>query len=287
MMKYGEMKKIRRPSNMLKGKKIGVIGTGKMGTVLIDALISRNIAPAAAIIASDKDKEKLHEIKQCYGVHAAEDSGKLVKASDVIILAVKPQNMLELLAQISASITKAKLVISIAAGIPTHYIEGHAEGHIRVIRTMPNTPAVIGEGATALTRGKNATESDLLIAKHIFDAVGISVEVPEELMDAVTGLSGSGPAYVFLIIEALSDAGVHMGLSRDIAVKLAAQTLLGAAKLCLSSNKHLGELKDMVTSPAGTTIAGLKALEDGKLRAALMAAVESATLRSKELGREK
>jgi pyrroline-5-carboxylate reductase len=272
---------------MLKGKKIGIIGAGKMGTILINALVSHNIVPASAIIASDKAHERLLEIKQHYSVHVTKDNKTLVKAADVIILSVKPQNMLELLKEISASITKTKLVISIAAGIPASYIEEHTKGNMRVIRTMPNTPALIGEGVTALSRGKNATDRDLLTARYIFDTVGVTVEVPEELMDVVTGLSGSGPAYAFLIIEALSDAGVHLGLSRDIAIKLAAQTLLGAAKLCLSSNKHLGELKDMVTSPGGTTIAGLKALEDGKLRATLMAAVEAATLRAKELGKKK
>jgi len=272
---------------MIKGKKIGVIGGGKMGGVLVSGIISRELIPAGHVTASDVVKEQRENLKKTYGINVTDDNNKLVKSADIIILAVKPQSMSEVLEGISGSFNQNKLVISIAAGISTKFIEGYLKKGIRVVRVMPNTPALIGEGAAALARGTNATDKDLDIARHIFESVGITVSVKEDLMDAVTGLSGSGPAYGFLIIEALTDAGVNLGLNRDIALKLSAQTIMGAAKLCLMGNKHPAELKDMVTSPGGTTIAGLKVLEEGKIRATLMSAVEAAALRSRELGSKK
>ncbi len=271
----------------LKGKKIGIIGGGKMGEVILNGLVSRGLAPAGAIVVSDAVAERLKDLKKVYGVQVTTDNKKAARHGNIVILAVKPQNMAEVLEEIAGVVGKEKTVISIAAGIPTRFIEARLGGGCRVIRVMPNTPALIGEGATALASGEKATAQDLDAAGQIFDAVGITVVLNEELMDAVTGLSGSGPAYGFLIIEALADAGVRMGLGREIALKLSAQTMLGAAKLCLESGKHPAELKDMVISPGGTTIAGLKALEEGKLRATVMAAVEAATLRSKELGNVK
>jgi pyrroline-5-carboxylate reductase len=272
---------------MLKGKKIGIIGAGKMGGVLMGGIVSRNLIPPRHIAVSDALAEPLEKLEKAYGVCTTEDNKKVVTSSDIIILAVKPQTMPEVLEEISGVYHPKKLIISIAAGIPTGIIEGHLGNKARVIRVMPNTPSLIGEGAAALARGAHATDKDLDMARHIFESVGITVSVKEDLMDAVTGLSGSGPAYVFLIIEALSDAGVNLGLSRDIALKLSAQTIMGAAKLCLAGTKHPAELKDMVTSPGGTTIAGIKALEEGKLRATLMTAVEAAAARSKELGNKK
>lgn len=272
---------------MLKGKKIGVIGGGKMGGVLISGIISRKLISAGNIAVSDTVTERLEDLRKTYGVYTTDDNKKVTKLSDIIILAVKPQNMSEVIEDISSAFHQSKLIISIAAGISTKFIEGLLKKKARVIRVMPNTPALIGEGAAALTCGAHATDEDLDMACHIFESVGITVNVKEELMDAVTGLSGSGPAYGFLIIEALTDAGVNLGLSRDTALKLSAQTIMGAAKLCLTGNRHPAELKDMVTSPGGTTIAGLKALEEGKLRATLMAAVEAAASRSRELGSKK
>jgi len=269
---------------MLKGKKIAIIGGGKMGGVIINGIVSRHLAPAANVTVADKVRECLQQLHDVYGVATTDDNSKAAQAAAVVILAVKPQDMGSVLQELSPVIDNKKVVISIAAGISTRFIEGFLKEGIRVIRVMPNTPALIGEGAAALTRGKKALAKDLELAELIFGALGITVVVKEELMDAVTGLSGSGPAYGFLIIEALTDAGVLMGLSRDVALKLAAQTMLGAAKLCLHGGKHPAELKDMVTSPGGTTIAALKVLEDGKIRATLMAAVEAATLRSRELG---
>jgi pyrroline-5-carboxylate reductase len=272
---------------MLKGKKISFIGGGKMGSALIKGILARNLIAPAKVTVADVVEAQLEELRKTYGVLATKDNKKAVKEADIIILAVKPQNMAEMLEGISGSIDKGKLVISIAAGITTGFIEEYLKKGARVMRVMPNTPALIGEGAAAITRGSFATDEDFAFTLHIFEAVGIAVAVKEELMDAVTGLSGSGPAYGFVIIDALADGGVNMGLSRDIALKLAAQTLLGAAKLCLKGDKHPAELRDMVTSPGGTTIAGLQAMEEGKLRATIMAAVEKATLRAKELGRKK
>jgi pyrroline-5-carboxylate reductase len=269
---------------MLKGKKVGFIGGGKMGGVLAGGIVSHRLVPASHVIVSDVVKERLEELAKTYGIVGTPDNKKVAREVDILVLAVKPQSMGEVLAELAPVVGKSHLVISIAAGIPIKFIEERLKKGVRVIRAMPNTPALIGEGMAALAGSATATQSDLAQAKQIFDSVGLTVVVKEELMNAVTGLSGSGPAYGFIIIEALSDAGVRMGLSRDIALKLAAQTLLGAAKLCLKGDKHPGELKDMVTSPAGTTIAGIKALEDGKIRATLMAAVEAATLRAKELG---
>ena len=270
---------------MLNGKKLGIIGAGKMGEALLQGVIAKKLIPTKDIFISDIVKERLIELRDAYKVNAITDNKEMVKKGDVLIAAVKPQVMAETVDGISKVVSNKKLLISIAAGVKIDFFESRLPKGSRVIRAMPNTPAMIGEGVTALARGSNATDDDMKIAEHIFGAVGKVVVVNEELMDAVTGLSGSGPAYVFMIIEALSDGGVLMGLSRDVATQLAAQTLIGSAKLLLESGKHPGALKDMVTSPAGTTIVGIKALEKGKLRATLISAVEAATLRSKELGK--
>jgi pyrroline-5-carboxylate reductase len=269
---------------MLKGGKVGFIGGGKMGEALAGGIVTRGLVPASQVMVADIAKERLEALAQAYGIVGMRDNKSVAEKSDILVLAVKPQNMGEVLAELATVVGKKQLVISIAAGIPIKFIEERLKKGVRIIRAMPNTPALIGEGMAALAGGTAATQTDLARAREIFDAVGLTVIVKEESMNAVTGLSGSGPAYGFIIIEALSDAGVRMGLSRDVALKLAAQTLLGAAKLCLKGDKHPGELKDMVTSPAGTTIAGIKALEEGKIRATMMAAVEAATLRAGELG---
>ncbi len=271
----------------MKGKKIAIIGGGKMGEVLTRGIISGEILPPSDVTVTDIVPARLEHLKSEHKVQVTSDNRKAAKDADILILAVKPQNMSEVLRELSPVIDKNKLVISIAAGIPIGFIQEHLKKGMRIVRVMPNTPALIREGAAALAAGENATEEDLQTARSIFDAVGVTVIVKEDLMDVVTGLSGSGPAYVFIIIDALSDAGVLMGLPRDIAQKLAAQTLLGAAKLYLATGKHPGELRDMVTSPGGTTIAGIKEMEQRGLRGALIAAVEAATLRSKELGKGK
>jgi pyrroline-5-carboxylate reductase len=269
---------------MLQGNKIAVIGGGKMGGVIAGGIVARKLASADDVTVADKISECLKRLRETHGVGTTEDNLKAVIKANVVILAVKPQDIGAVLQELAPAIDGKKIVLSIAAGISTGFIEGHLQEGVRVIRVMPNMPALIGEGAAALACGKNASENDMKLACLIFGVLGSTVVIKEELMDAVTGLSGSGPAYGFVIIEALTDAGVRMGLNRDVALKLAAQTMLGAAKLCLQGDRHPAELKDMVTSPGGTTIAGLKALEEGKIRATLMAAVEAAALRSKELG---
>jgi pyrroline-5-carboxylate reductase len=271
---------------MLEGKKIGVVGGGKMGGALIEGMISRGLVTASALTVADTDETRRGELARAYGVSVTADNREAVQGADLVILSVKPQSMAEVLAGLAGAASSA-LFISIAAGITTAFIEERLGESVRVVRVMPNLPALIGEGAAALAPGAFATKADLDLSRQIFTAVGITVEIKESQMDAVTGLSGSGPGYAFLIIEALMDAGVRMGLARDVAMKLSAQSLLGAAKLCLRGEKHPAELREMVTSPGGTTLAGLKVLGEGRIRETLIAAVEAATLRSAELGGRK
>ncbi len=273
---------------MFGDKRIGFIGAGNMASVLIKGILKARLVDDNSIYASDIDLEKLDSLKSEYGINTVfKDNKKIVNECDIIILAVKPQIMEKVMKEISGSLTSEKLIISIAAGISTEFIDSFANNTpLRIIRAMPNTPALIMEGATAICPGEKISEDDLRIAKEIFSAVGVVAIVDESQMDAVTGLSGSGPAYIFMIIEALSDAGVKMGLSRDISMKLAAQTVMGAAKLQIDTGMHPGRLKDMVTSPGGTAIAGIHTLEQGGLRTTLINAVEQATLRSIQLGKK-
>jgi pyrroline-5-carboxylate reductase len=264
-------------------KTIGFLGAGNMAEALIRGLL-RGHAEATQIVASAPRAERCAELAERYGIHTTTDNGALAERSEIVVLAVKPQIMRKVLDQVSERIRPDALVISIAAGIPVAAIEGRLRPGTRVIRTMPNTPALVDAGATAIAAGAHVTPADVALARRIFDAVGISVVLDEGLLDAVTGLSGSGPAYIFLILEALADAGVKVGLSRRTAQLLAAQTMLGSAKLLLETNEHPGRLKDMVTSPGGTAITGLHTLESGGLRTTLIDAVEAATRRSRELG---
>jgi pyrroline-5-carboxylate reductase len=269
---------------MLKDKKIGVIGTGNMGGALISGLIGSRSSAPENIICSDIRKDKLKSVQETYAVRTTTSNVEVVKASDIIIYAVKPQIMASILKETAKYLDNSKLAISIAAGVPLEAIEKCLDKEARVIRVMPNIPASVKEGATAIAAGKHASRNDLKLAKAIFDSVGKSVILEETLMDAITGLSGSGPAYIFLIVDALADAGVKMGLSREDSLFLSAQTVLGAAKLLMETNEHPGRLKDRVTSPGGTAIAALHTLEEGGLRTTLINAVEVATKRSKELG---
>lgn len=272
---------------MLSNKKIGFLGSGNMASVLIKGILKADLVNDNNIYASDIDLEKLDNLKSEYGINTVfKDNNKIVNECDVVIFAVKPQIMEKVIKEINSSFTSEKLFISIAAGISTEYIDSFTDTSLKIIRAMPNTPALIMEGATAICPGANVSEDDLRIAKEIFSAVGVVAIVDESQMDAVTGLSGSGPAYVFMIIEALSDAGVKMGLSRNVSMKLAAQTVMGAAKLQIDTGMHPGRLKDMVTSPGGTAIAGIHTLEQGGLRTTLINAVENATLRSIQLGKK-
>jgi pyrroline-5-carboxylate reductase len=262
---------------------IGFIGAGNMAEAMIRGLLRGEDFAPAQISASGPRRERVDELSSQYGIQATTDN-KVPAGAEIVVLSMKPQIMARVLDEVADTISPEALVISIAAGVPVATIQGRLASGTRVIRAMPNTPALVDAAATAIAGGEHARESDLADAKRIFDAIGLTVILEESQMDAVTGLSGSGPAYVFLILEALSDAGVKVGLSRRTAQLLAAQTVLGSAKLLLETNEHPGRLKDMVTSPGGTAITGLHTLENGGVRTTLMNAVEAATRRSRELG---
>ncbi len=271
--------------SILASSTIGFIGAGNMAEALIRGLVRGGHVAANRITASGPRRERLDELASAYGISVTADNREVVRSSAVVVLSVKPQIMDKVLREIGDQWKPGTLVISIAAGVGTEAIEAAVAEGVRVIRTMPNTCALVGAGATAISGGKHATPEDIATAKAIFDAVGISVVLDEIHLDAVTGLSGSGPAYIFLILEALADAGVKVGLSRRNAQRLAAQTVMGSAKMLLETDEHVGHLKDMVTSPGGTAIAGLHTLEEGGLRTTLINAVETATKRARELGR--
>ena len=270
---------------MALGKTIAFLGAGNMAEALVRGLLRAKVAEAREIICSDRNPARA-ELTQRYGVRFTSSNREAAEVADLVVLSVKPQIMNKLLDEVAPVLDQKKLVISIAAGVPIAAIERKVGHGVRIVRTMPNTPALVGAGATALTAGEHATEEDLQQARALFDAIGRTVIVDEPQLDAVTGLSGSGPAYIFLVIEALSDAGVKMGLARATAQELAAQTVLGSAKLLIETGEHPGRLKDQVTSPGGTAIAGLHTLEAGGLRTTLMNAVEAATNRSIELGKK-
>ncbi len=269
----------------LKGKKVGFIGSGNMGEALIKGLTAANVVRGEMIWASDVRGDRLKEIAGTYGIKLAPDNLHLVREADVVIMAVKPQIMAPVLREIASVFSRRKLMISLAAGVSTESIRASLGKDGRLIRVMPNTPALVLEGVTAIAKAEGLEPEDMDVAGEIFSAVGRVVVLDESLMDAVTGLSGSGPAYVALVIESLADGGVKMGLDRITAMTLATQTVLGAAKLLLETRLHPGALKDMVSSPGGTSIAGVAALEEGGIRTTFIKAVERATQRSKELGR--
>lgn len=271
--------------SILASHTIGFIGAGNMAGALIRGLIKGGHIAADRVHASGPRRDRLDELVSSYAIHVTTDNREVARTCGLIVLAVKPQILDKVLREIGDQLVPGTLVISIAAGFGTEAIEGAVAEGVRVIRAMPNTPALVGAGATAISAGRHASEADLATAKALFDAVGITVTLDEHHLDAVTGLSGSGPAYIFLILEALSDAGVKVGLSRRNAQKLAAQTVMGSAKMLLETDEHVGHLKDMVTSPGGTAIAGLHTLEEGGLRTTLINAVETATKRARELGR--
>ncbi|MGH7273910.1 MAG: pyrroline-5-carboxylate reductase [Nitrospiria bacterium] len=266
-------------------KSLGVIGAGKMGSALIRGLLEAGVLTPGQLIASDSAEPALDQLKRETGVKTAGRNAELAKQSEIIVIAVKPDVLRSVLQEIRAFVGKDHLVISIAAGISLRVIEEALNPGCRVVRVMPNTPCLVRATAAAFSLGENATAEDAEQVKAIFGTVGLAIEMDEKHLDAVTGLSASGPAYVFLMIEALSDGGVKMGLPRPVALQLSAQTVFGAAKMVLEMKKHPGELKDLVTSPGGTTMAGLHALEGRAFRAALIEAVEAATRRAKELGK--
>ncbi|MDJ0780383.1 MAG: pyrroline-5-carboxylate reductase [Desulfosarcinaceae bacterium] len=270
---------------LLNSKKIGFIGSGNMGEALINGLIVSGSSAPENIICSDIREDQLERLKATYGIQTTTDNVAVVQRADIIIYAIKPQIMAQVLLETADHLSMDKLIISIAAGVPMVAIENCLNKDLRLIRVMPNVAVAVNEGAAAIAAGQHANPDDIQLAMDIFNSVGKCVFLKEnELLDAVTGLSGSGPAYIFMIVEALADAGVKVGLSRQDAQFLASQTVLGAAKLLLETGTHPGQLKDSVTSPGGTAIAGLHTLEKGGLRTTMINAVEAATIRSKELG---
>jgi pyrroline-5-carboxylate reductase len=268
----------------MKTRRLGFLGAGNMAAALIKGLLHGGVLPAARIITSDVKAERLEHLHTTHGIRTTMDNHALLRESDVLVLSVKPQVIDKVLTEVGGEVRADQLVVSVAAGVPLEALEGRLPAGSRVVRAMPNMPATVQAGATAIAGGTHASADDLRIARELFDAVGRTVVLEESLLDAVTGLSGSGPAYLMLIIEALADGGVKVGLHRDTALLLAAQTVFGSAKLLLETGEHPGRLKDMVTSPGGTAIAGLHTLESGALRKTLIDAVEAATKRSVELG---
>ena len=262
---------------------IAFVGAGNMAAALIRGLIQTDTVPAERILASDPDEERIETLRTELGIHTTTDNADAVGRADVVLLAVKPQVFGAVLPGVASSLPRNALVISIAAGIPTSLIESALPSGARVVRTMPNTPALVGAGATAVAGGSSATEDDLALTETLFRSVGLCVRVPEEQIDAVTGLSGSGPAYVFAMIEALRDAGVREGLEESTALSLASQTVFGAARLLLEGDESPETLRERVTSPGGTTRAGLDALESSGFSDVLAGAVRAATRRSVEL----
>ncbi len=265
--------------------KIGFIGAGKMGSAIIKGILGAGLVHRSQLAASDPVEALGKALVEETGVRFMQGNAALVEASDIVLLAVKPQVMDGMLKELAAASLGGRLWISIAAGVPISRIEGLLPEGTRVVRVMPNTPCLVGQAASAYSGGRWAKDEDLHKVGEIFSSVGLAVSVDEHHLDAVTALSGSGPAYVFLFIESLTAGGVQMGLNRDVALKLALQTVYGSVVMARDAKEHLAELRDAVTSPAGTTAAGLFALEQGAFRATVMEAVAQATERSEALGR--
>ena len=270
----------------MKDQRVAVLGLGKIGTILLQGLLKAGLAPAG-VRGTVRHAERAATLSGRLPVAVDTDNRAAVRGAGVVVLAVKPQNVGELLEQIRPEVTPATLVVSVAASVPTSFIETRLEKGVPVVRAMPNTPCQVGAGMTGLCRGSHATDAHLDTARQLFNTVGRTVVVDEKHMDAVTGLSASGPAFIYIILESLAEAGVKVGLPRDIANLLAGQTMLGAAKVALDTGDHPALLKDAVTTPAGCTIDGILELEEGKLRVTLIKAVVKATQRAKELMFEK
>jgi len=266
-------------------KKVAVLGAGKIGGILLKALLEKKLLSRRSTIATVQHEDRAHSLSEKLGVTVTTDNQRAAHGADIIFICVKPQIVGEVVRQIAPSINKNQLIISVAASVSTSEIEQGLGHEVPVVRTMPNTPCVLGCGMTALCQGQFATAKHLEIASALFSVVGRTVIVDEKHMDAVTGLSASGPAYIYIILESLAEAGVKVGLPRDIATLLAAQTTLGAATVVLETGDHPALLKDAVTTPAGCTIDGIMELEEGKLRVTLIKAVVKAAQRAKELAK--
>jgi pyrroline-5-carboxylate reductase len=270
-------------ANSLSGKTVAVLGAGKMGGILLQALLKNGLLSAKQTSATVAHEERAKALSRKLGVRVGTDNVKAAEGADIILIGVKPQVVEEVASQLRGRLTQEQLVISVAASVPNSLIEKALGGAVPVVRAMPNTPCFVGSGMTAIARGAYATAKHVELATAMFNVVGRTVVVDEKHMDAVTGLSASGPAYIYIILESLAEAGVKVGLPRDIATLLAAQTTLGAARVVLETGDHPALLKDSVTTPAGCTVDGLMELEEGKLRVTLIKAVVKAAQRAKEL----
>ncbi|MBL4640878.1 MAG: pyrroline-5-carboxylate reductase [Verrucomicrobiales bacterium] len=271
---------------MTKTPTIGFIGAGRMAAALAKGFVNAGLVSPDSLIGSDPVPAGREAFGQAVGCETTDSNADVLAKAKVVFLAFKPHQLDEVTEAVRDQFDESHLVISILAGVRLAKLDTACGGRARLVRVMPNTPALVGEGACGYALGQAATTEDGELVKRLLSAVGVAYEVNESLIDAVTGLSGSGPAYGYMIIEALSDGGVAAGLPRDISTRLAAQTMLGAAKMVLETGKHPGELKDMVCSPGGTTIEGVHELEEGGVRSALINAVRAATERAVELGLE-
>ena len=271
----------------LSDKKLAVLGTGKLGSILLRAYLKQGLFSPKKVTATVKHSEKAAALAKELGVNVTTENRKAVQDADIVLLGVKPQVVSDVLKEILPELSEKTLVISVAASVPTNYIEQHLGGRVPVVRVMPNTCSTVGCGMAGICRGANAAAEHVEVAKAMFNAVGRTVVVDEKNMDAVTGLSASGPAFAYIILESLAEAGVKVGLPRDVATLLAAQTMKGSASVVLETGDHPALLKDAVTTPAGCTIDGILELEEGKLRVTLIKAVVKATSRAGELLFEK
>lgn len=270
---------------MLTGRQIGFVGGGNMAEALLAGLLREGLTTPGCLVVSDPLASRRELLGRNFGVVVTADNQTAVRGADIVVLCVEPQVLDDVLAELASSLEAHPLLISVAAGYPLSRMRDRLTAATRLVRAMPNTPSTIGQGVTAMSLAPGLSSGDQDWARCLFESVGKVVIVEERLLDAVTGLSGSGPAYVFAMIEALADGGVLAGLPRSAAQQLAAQTVAGAARMVLEQGEHPALLKDRVASPGGTTITGLSQLEQGRLRATLISAVEAATRRSQELGK--
>jgi pyrroline-5-carboxylate reductase len=268
---------------MLRNTKLSVLGAGKLGETLIKGLLEAGVIEVSNVIVTAGHQPRLDSLRERFGVAGTLSNKQAVESADVILLGVKPQTVPLVLSEIGNILTPTQILISVAASVSTAFIEKHLSSAVPVIRAMPNTPCQLKKGMTGLSAGSNATREHIELARFIFDSVGRTVVVDEKHMDAITGLSASGPAFVYIIIESLAEAGVKVGLPRDVATELAAQTVLGAGSMVIETGEHPAKLKDTVTTPAGCTIDGILELEEGGLRVTLIKAVVKATERAKQL----
>jgi pyrroline-5-carboxylate reductase len=270
-------------SHPLSHKRLAVLGAGKMGGTLLRAFLEQKLVPASHVTATVRHGERSEALGKKLGVSVTTDNRAAVRGADVVLLAVKPPQVVEVLDEIRGDLKPDALLVSVAASVPTKVIEQHLLDKAAVVRAMPNTPVAVGSGMTGLCSGSRAKAEHLELAKSMFEAVGKAIVVDEKHMDAVTGLSASGPAFVYIILESLAEGGVKVGLPREVATLLAAQTMLGAARTVLETGNHPAQLKDGVTTPAGCTIDGIMEMEDGKVRSTLIKAIVKATERAREL----